>query len=506
MCVTYVGVQVTLHSSVVVTPKETRTRTDTLAAQNEDASGKARNRRMFGLLLGTLQRFRDDEKLKVEKEEKRKAVELKVEERAKQDKEDLRRERQSLFNKRRAEQAHMRAIQHKMELAEIHEEWEMQTKQLMKFIRTKTTPHIYYLPKISSTATDNKLTETHDTLQDIISERRRQLEEEIDEVTHHGDDAMEGGNTNHTMGDGVKTEHTREEEGAQGASGDGGEVDKDRKESDNEDNRSSSNEGEPRGDGPRGDWGNSNGDSVVVKKDAKLSEDSGEQCKEQDSSDSENGEEEKDIVRDEPGKDGDNGEKEKEESHRDKEDRHRDKERGHGDKEDKHRDKEDRHRDKEDRHKHKEDRHRDKESRHRYKEDRHRDKEDKHKDKEDKHKDKEDKHKDKDGSQRRHSHRSSRNIHKVESSPCHQKKAHSEDEGDSDEGHNRRKPRSESLSEKTKATKPDSRETEIGQTSDENGDSVIKKDGDMVKAAREEDVVMGEERTATTKVQEAMED
>lgn len=46
-------------------------------------------------------------------------MELKVEERAKQDKEDLRRERQSLFNKRRAEQAHIRAIQHKMELAEI---------------------------------------------------------------------------------------------------------------------------------------------------------------------------------------------------------------------------------------------------------------------------------------------------------------------------------------------------------------------------------------------------
>ena len=46
-------------------------------------------------------------------------MELKVEERAKQDKEDLRQERQSLFNKRRAEQAHMRAIQHKMELAEI---------------------------------------------------------------------------------------------------------------------------------------------------------------------------------------------------------------------------------------------------------------------------------------------------------------------------------------------------------------------------------------------------
>ncbi|KAK2185067.1 hypothetical protein NP493_246g01014 [Ridgeia piscesae] len=34
--------KVTLHSSVVVTPKETRTRTDTLAAQNEDTTGKAR--------------------------------------------------------------------------------------------------------------------------------------------------------------------------------------------------------------------------------------------------------------------------------------------------------------------------------------------------------------------------------------------------------------------------------------------------------------------------------
>ena len=42
-----------------------------------------------------------------------------MEERAKQDKENLRRERQNLFNKRKAEQAHMRAIQHKMELVEI---------------------------------------------------------------------------------------------------------------------------------------------------------------------------------------------------------------------------------------------------------------------------------------------------------------------------------------------------------------------------------------------------
>lgn len=48
-------------SKVIVTPKEVPSRLEALAAQNNDEKFKARNRRMFGALLGTLQKFQQEE-------------------------------------------------------------------------------------------------------------------------------------------------------------------------------------------------------------------------------------------------------------------------------------------------------------------------------------------------------------------------------------------------------------------------------------------------------------
>lgn len=50
-----------LISRVIVTPKEQPSRQDVLAAQSADKKSKERNRRMFGALLGTLQKFRQEE-------------------------------------------------------------------------------------------------------------------------------------------------------------------------------------------------------------------------------------------------------------------------------------------------------------------------------------------------------------------------------------------------------------------------------------------------------------
>lgn len=50
-----------LISKVIVTPKEVPSRQEALAAQNSDEKAKARNRRMFGALLGTLQKFQQEE-------------------------------------------------------------------------------------------------------------------------------------------------------------------------------------------------------------------------------------------------------------------------------------------------------------------------------------------------------------------------------------------------------------------------------------------------------------
>lgn len=50
-----------MHSRVIVTPREVPSRQDALKAQDRDEKSKARNRRMFGALLGTLQKFRQEE-------------------------------------------------------------------------------------------------------------------------------------------------------------------------------------------------------------------------------------------------------------------------------------------------------------------------------------------------------------------------------------------------------------------------------------------------------------
>lgn len=50
-----------LISKVIVTPREVPSRQEALAAQRTDEKSKARNRRMFGALLGTLQKFQQEE-------------------------------------------------------------------------------------------------------------------------------------------------------------------------------------------------------------------------------------------------------------------------------------------------------------------------------------------------------------------------------------------------------------------------------------------------------------
>ncbi|XP_069116621.1 pinin-like [Argopecten irradians] len=172
----------TIQSSVIATPKESRTRQSSIEEQSSDRKGTARNRRMFGLLLGTLRKFKDEAKETEDKEVQRKQIEQKLEEKAISEKEDLLRERHQLFLERKQQQAKIRRLEYKMELIETHDAWEIETRKLENFIITKAKPHIFYLPKSMDAVLEGKRKETVKYVEGMIEERRRKLQDEIEDL------------------------------------------------------------------------------------------------------------------------------------------------------------------------------------------------------------------------------------------------------------------------------------------------------------------------------------
>ncbi|XP_064622582.1 pinin-like [Lineus longissimus] len=182
----------------VVQASDSRSRRETIDQQNKDTKGNARNRRMFGLLLGTLQRFKDDSQEKQDRDKRRRDIELKLEERAVQEREDVKKERQMLFNARKRKQQELRQLETKMELVKLQKDWERETKKLSNFIRTKTRPHIYYLPKELIPSTIRKQQDTRKFIDELVTKRRKKLEEEIEALVRvreeeHGTEEEEEG-------------------------------------------------------------------------------------------------------------------------------------------------------------------------------------------------------------------------------------------------------------------------------------------------------------------------
>lgn len=173
-------------SQVIVTPREIPSRQEVLAAQGCDESSRARNRRMFGALLGTLQKFRQEESRLKDKGDKRAQVEKKVEEAAKREKEELKRERQELFQSRKRRQAEIRNIELKMIRLQEQDAWEATHRHLLNFIQTKTKPHVFYLPKKHNSKTEERLTASQKVITKIIEKKREEVEIEVAGILKHG--------------------------------------------------------------------------------------------------------------------------------------------------------------------------------------------------------------------------------------------------------------------------------------------------------------------------------
>ena len=72
--------------------QEVKSREEKIEEQKTDTKVVARNRRMFGALVGTLQKFNKEEIKKKDVTEKKKVVDLEVEEKTEKEKEEIKNE------------------------------------------------------------------------------------------------------------------------------------------------------------------------------------------------------------------------------------------------------------------------------------------------------------------------------------------------------------------------------------------------------------------------------
>ncbi|XP_040865795.1 pinin isoform X2 [Glycine max] len=120
--------------------------------KNEDPSLVNRNKRMLGQLLGTLEKFRkEDKQLSGTEAYMRRSSSLqRAEQRAREESERLRKEeREQIAEKRRRDltlRARVAAKTEEKKLELLFLQWTEHHKRLSNFIRTKAEPPIYYLP------------------------------------------------------------------------------------------------------------------------------------------------------------------------------------------------------------------------------------------------------------------------------------------------------------------------------------------------------------------------
>ncbi|TGZ51336.1 Pinin [Temnothorax longispinosus] len=168
-----------LQSRVIATPREIPSRQEVIRRERTDERSRQRNKRMFGALLGTLQKFRQEETKLKAKEDKKAEVEARVEEARRREKEELRKERQQLFLSRKRQLAEVRALEAKLTRSRQFQDWRNAQLPLVSFIKTHAQPSIYYVPKRKHPQTDMLLVQSTKELHEEIERREKALVEEL---------------------------------------------------------------------------------------------------------------------------------------------------------------------------------------------------------------------------------------------------------------------------------------------------------------------------------------
>jgi len=112
---------------------------------------KSRNRKLFGVMVGTLQQFKSQIQRKTEADQRREQMQQKVEQRVKNEEATVKEEQRRLLAEQKAKELaareEIKLVQEQKELELLNLKWGNHRSQLSVYLRTETKPCIYFKPK-----------------------------------------------------------------------------------------------------------------------------------------------------------------------------------------------------------------------------------------------------------------------------------------------------------------------------------------------------------------------
>uniref|UniRef100_A0A1D1YF59 Uncharacterized protein C26F1.02 n=1 Tax=Anthurium amnicola TaxID=1678845 RepID=A0A1D1YF59_9ARAE len=107
---------------------------------------KKRSQRLFGVLLGTLTKFKNESQNKTEAEIKREQIDQKLQEKLKKDHDELVEKMKREEQERKEKIAREKREAEEKRINDLKECWKNQKRNLANFLCTTTEPPLYYLP------------------------------------------------------------------------------------------------------------------------------------------------------------------------------------------------------------------------------------------------------------------------------------------------------------------------------------------------------------------------
>lgn len=173
----------TIQSSVISKQQGViKSKEDLIKLQNKDTDSQQRNRRIFGMILGTLKDFKSDDKKRSEtaQAKQRKEIEKKIEVKEIEEKTKIKEERNELLKEKKKQERQIKIIERNIQMIDELQQWEKQQNHYKNFIKTKTKPFIFYLPKIMDETSEKLLATCVKEIEELITQKKLDTEKDIE--------------------------------------------------------------------------------------------------------------------------------------------------------------------------------------------------------------------------------------------------------------------------------------------------------------------------------------